>query len=200
MKAKQVLVVMFMVGCSGAVDDQKDPSDAMADEDRINQNSGDSQGDDDVAQDDNTLGNDEIPGNNDIVGNNSAPSNNDIPGNNQTPGNNTTVEGTSLATFYEEFFPTLGCTSGYCHATFGLGSAEDVYAAFVNVEAPQPLCGRTHYVVPGEPEQSILWLRVRDIEDDDDCDIIKMPKDRTENLDPEMAGMIYDWIAGGANP
>ena len=63
------------------------------------------------------------------------------------------------------------------------------------------MCGRTHYVVPGAPEDSILWLRVRDTTDEDaECGVSKMPKDRQEPLSPEVTALVYDWILAGAEP
>ena len=104
-----------------------------------------------------------------------------------------------LSEFHADVFVEKGCTSGYCHAGFQLGAAEAVIAAFVDVEAPQPTCGRTHYIVPGDPEQSILWVRVRPITDEDrECEVVKMPASSTDGLDADSAQLIYDWIADGA--
>ena len=109
--------------------------------------------------------------------------------------------GPRLTDFHESFFVANGCTAGYCHAALALSSAESVYAAFVDVAAPVPLCGRTHYVVPGDPEQSILWLRIRDTTDEDvECEIVKMPAGGAQGMDPADTQVVYDWIASGANP
>lgn len=105
-----------------------------------------------------------------------------------------------LTAFHEEVFVAEGCTSGYCHGNFGLGSPDAVVSAFVDVEAPEPTCGRTHYVVPGDPEASILWVRVRPITaEDEECGVAKMPSNSETGLDEQTAQVIYDWIADGAH-
>ena len=187
---RHLTLALLLAACGATIEDGSDPNGP----------------DDPAAQraaNDNGAPGDEDPnnaaqaGNNDVV----VSPNNAAPGNNAAPNNNLSPDAVSLASFYDAFFPASGCTSGYCHGAFGLSSSADVYAAFVNVEAAEPTCGRTHYVVPGDPEQSILWLKIRDTEDEDiECGVTKMPKERSEPLDPELVGMIYDWIATGAAP
>lgn len=110
----------------------------------------------------------------------------------------TNGDGLRLSTFHEEVFVAEGCTSGYCHGGFALDSPEAVITAFVDVEAAMPTCGRTHYVVPGRPEESILWVRVRpQTAEDLECEVAKMPNG-SEGLDEQTAQVIYDWISDGA--
>ena len=109
------------------------------------------------------------------------------------------ADAVTLGEIHTTVFVEQGCTSGYCHASFALDSPEAVQSAFVGVEAPTPTCGRTQYVVPGEPEQSILWLRVRPITDEDrECGQVKMPKGSETGLDADNAQLIHDWITDGA--
>ena len=106
----------------------------------------------------------------------------------------------SLSAIHEPVFIESGCAAAECHAST-LGTAEAVYALLVNAERSQPLCGRTHYVVPGDPEASVLWLLIRDATAEDaECGVPKMPSQRTEPMDPAVTQLVWDWIAAGANP
>ncbi len=130
--------------------------------------------------------------------NNTAP-NNTATNNASTTTNPTTADGVRLTDFHEEVFVAEGCTAGYCHGSFGLGSPQAVIDSFVNVEATEPLCGRTHFVVPGDPEASILWVRVRPMTaEDEECGVVKMPANSGTGLDEQTAQMIYEWIQDGA--
>jgi hypothetical protein len=111
-----------------------------------------------------------------------------------------TPDAVKLTAIHDDVFVGEGCTSGYCHGTFGLASPQSVINAFVDVEATNPTCGRTHYVVPGDPEASILWVRVRPITaEDESCGVIKMPAGSETGLDEQTAQIVYDWIADGAH-
>jgi hypothetical protein len=125
---------------------------------------------------------------------------------NNTATNNTATNnsgGPRLADIFDAVFETSGCTAGYCHggAVDGLvmRSVETVHQNTIDVTSIRPACGKTKIIVPGQPEESLLWLRVRPKSmDTEDC-IEKMPRG-TDGLDPETAQLVYDWIAGGANP
>lgn len=105
----------------------------------------------------------------------------------------------SLTEIHETVFLDGGCAVGYCHGN-AMATPEAVLHGFVDVEAPAPVCGRTHYIVPGDPDQSILWIRVRPITaEDEECGQTKMPAGSEVGLPEETAQLVYDWIASGAN-
>ena len=107
-----------------------------------------------------------------------------------------------LADIFDAAFGETGCTAGYCHggSVDGLviNTADVAIDAMVDVASIRPACGLTKLVVPGEPEQSLLWMRVRpaSMETGEPC-VPKMPKG-SDGLDEETAALIYDWIAAGA--
>jgi hypothetical protein len=97
-----------------------------------------------------------------------------------------------------------GCTAGYCHGANANGltmtDAATAYMNLVGVDATDAVCGLTKRVVPGEPDQSIMWMRVRPAALDGGMPCaIKMP-DGSDGLTEADAQIIYDWIAGGALP
>jgi hypothetical protein len=111
----------------------------------------------------------------------------------------------SFATVFNEVLEPMGCTAGYCHAGHAGGmlmdSLESAYDNLVNVEASTPTdCDATMRVVPGDPDASMLWIRVRPQADDClDADQ-KMPLFGVEALTDEQLDLIHDWILTGANP
>ena len=111
----------------------------------------------------------------------------------------------SFATVFSEILKPMGCTAGYCHAGHAGGmlmdSLESAYQNLVNVEASTPTdCDATMRVVPGDPDASMLWIRVRAQEDDCLTADQKMPPFGDEGLSEEHLALIYDWILTGANP
>lgn len=113
--------------------------------------------------------------------------------------------GQAEADFTEVFamvFEAEGCTGGYCHGSgqggLMLSDAATTHGNLVNVDAANPMCDLTKLVVPGEPEQSILWMRVRPAAQDEGSPCApKMPAG-SDGLDAAEAQLIYDWIAAGA--
>jgi hypothetical protein len=105
-----------------------------------------------------------------------------------------------------ELFVAQGCTAGYCHGANAAGlmmtDAATSYANIVDVPATMGVCDLTQRVVPGDPEQSILWMRVRPAALDGGMPCaVKMPNDGTDNgLSEADAQIVYDWIANGALP
>lgn len=95
------------------------------------------------------------------------------------------------------------CTSVYCHGDMGLGglslgSAASAYAELVDVAATTPVCMASTRVVPGAPDESILWLRVRPAALDGGSTCApKMPQGST-GLSEVDAQVIFDWIEAGA--
>jgi hypothetical protein len=117
----------------------------------------------------------------------------------------TSETGAAAPTFSEihaTIFAAKGCLSTYCHG----GMAHDpelldeatAYANLVGVAASQASCGASVRVVPGAPEESVLWLRVRPaaLEDGEACGA-KMPLG-SSGLEDADARRIYNWIAAGA--
>jgi hypothetical protein len=79
-----------------------------------------------------------------------------------------------------------------------LADAASAYWELVGRAAIEPACGVYARVMPFEPEQSTLWLRVRPPElDGGAACLAKMPKG-SEGLAPADAQRVYDWIAAGA--
>jgi hypothetical protein len=119
-------------------------------------------------------------------------------------GDPTTGDG-SFAEVYQVFVED-GCTAGYCHGADanGLTMTDEAtsYMNLVGVDATTATCDLTQRVVAGEPDQSILWMRVRPAALDGGMPCaIKMPNDGTDNGLPEAdAQIVYDWIAAGALP
>jgi hypothetical protein len=110
----------------------------------------------------------------------------------------------SFAQVYTEVFEANSCSNGYCHGAgaggFTISDETGAHFALVNQNAMAPSCGLTQLVVPGDPESSILWRRLRPIAlDDGDVCAPKMPQG-TEGVDAEASQLVYDWIAGGALP
>ena len=85
----------------------------------------------------------------------------------------------SFTDIYEAVFENNGCANGYCHsAPFeGLNflTVDDAYAALVNQVSPFPQCEVETYVVPGDPEASLLWHKVRPATDEGPWCGEKMP-------------------------
>ena len=97
-----------------------------------------------------------------------------------------------------------GCTSDYCHGSAAGGlemtNLDTAYANLVDIDAVTPACGQQKRVVPGEPEQSILWLRVRPVAMDMGMACVEKMPQGSEGLDEASAQIIYDWIIEGALP
>ena len=116
----------------------------------------------------------------------------------------TTAKPPAFSDIHGQLFGDYSCGNGYCHGGgaggFSISDESGTHFALVNQNAITPLCGLTKLVVPGDPESSLLWRRVRPIAlDGDDVCAPKMPNG-SEGMDAESAQMIYDWIAAGALP
>ena len=74
---------------------------------------------------------------------------------------------------------------------------DTVHDNMVNKVATTPACGLTMLVVPGKPEESILWHRVKPLEDGETPCAPKMPAG-SDGLSAEQAQLVYDWILSGA--
>jgi len=109
----------------------------------------------------------------------------------------------SFAAVYEKVIKAKGCSGGYCHGG-GAGALllSDQATSHKNLTASAqvPACGATQLVVPGKPELSMLWLRVRpaSLNDDKGCGP-KMPKG-SKGLSEELAELVKSWIEDGAKP
>ena len=102
---------------------------------------------------------------------------------------------------WKEVLEPRGCTAGYCHGAQAGGmllqSETQAIEQMVNVAATQEDCGVTVRVVPGSPEDSVLWARVQP--GDDTCSANRMPQGG-EPLTEIEAALVYDWILSGAKP
>ncbi|MBT9557558.1 MAG: hypothetical protein IV100_16075, partial [Myxococcales bacterium] len=103
---------------------------------------------------------------------------------------------------YDTVFVPKGCSAGYCHGAgsggMQFGTHEEAYAELVNKPATVADCGLATRVVPGAPDDSVLWARVRP-ESGPACSAQKMPSG-TSGLDDASAQLVYDWIQDGAKP
>lgn len=110
-------------------------------------------------------------------------------------------EGPTLGHIFEEVFVATGCTAGYCHGgavdELLMSNAETTYAT-VGQPSEFGHCA-DQLVVPGEPENSELWYRIRPagMNGGKDCEAPKMPRG-SDGLSEENAQLVYDWIAAGA--
>lgn len=108
----------------------------------------------------------------------------------------------SFAEVYESIFMSRGCLSNYCHGAMAtelvMSDAAVAYANLVGSAATEASCGLSVRVVPGAPEESVLWRRVRPATlDAGDMCAAKMPLG-TMGLEEAEAQLVYDWIAAGA--
>ncbi len=95
------------------------------------------------------------------------------------------------------------CAGGYCHGGGSgslklTGDAKADHAALTGGTAGSQdaaSCGASAYVVPGKPDQSLLWLKV-DAKASHGCGK-KMPSGK-DGLDAKLSGLIKDWITAGA--
>lgn len=109
--------------------------------------------------------------------------------------------GPTLDDIFEEVFVAQGCTAGYCHGgavdELLMSNGETTYAT-VGQPSEFGHCA-DQLIVPGEPENSELWYRVRPagMNGGKDCEAPKMPRN-SDGLSEENAQLVYDWIAAGA--
>jgi hypothetical protein len=101
------------------------------------------------------------------------------------------------AVYTEIFSPT--CAAAFCHLSDDLGfnaaGRDNAYGSTVSVVSHTELCGSTGLsrVVPGHPEESLLYLKLTD----PPCGR-KMPLNFSQQLDPRELEQIRLWIANGA--
>ena len=108
----------------------------------------------------------------------------------------------TFSEIYHDVFVPAGCTSGYCHGTFqsplDLMDETSAWWSLVDQPASSSGCGTTMRVVPGDPEASELWHRVRPLAlDPDGACQQKMPLG-SEGLGASDAELVKQWIAQGA--
>ncbi len=131
-------------------------------------------------------------------------------GNNTTGSNNATTNPTTGDTVvdpptgdefdgvYDLLIAEGGCSAGYCHGA-AVGTADKMYAFLVDRPGDFPTtCATSILVTPGDPDASVLWLRLRpaSMDDGEPC-AVKMPGG-TEGLSEESATIVYEWILAGA--
>jgi hypothetical protein len=122
-----------------------------------------------------------------------------------TDATTTTDTGVDVPSYAEvnAIFGAAGCTSGYCHGSGAgqlmlTGDPALDHATLVDAKAAQAACGEQTLVLPGDPDASILWLRVRPIAlDGEPACLSKMPQG-SDGLAEADAELIRQWILGGA--
>ena len=88
-----------------------------------------------------------------------------------------------------------GCSGTYCHG--GVWPNEDAaYAEIMKAKTGVLKCSAKTLVVPGQPEQSLLWLK-SDANAAHGCGV-KMPVGSSKGLPAELSKLLKDWIAAGA--
>ncbi|MDD9971916.1 MAG: hypothetical protein OXR73_37065 [Myxococcales bacterium] len=106
----------------------------------------------------------------------------------------------SFATIYEQVLKPSNCDSYLCHGADGGGldltSPAMGYADLVAAPSTGPECGELglERVVPGEPEESLLYLKLFDTTPCGD----PMPPSSTRMLSADDIALIRDWILAGA--
>lgn len=109
----------------------------------------------------------------------------------------------TFSELYETVFESNGCASGYCHSDpFGALNFLDVDEAYWGLTTQTTAssdCGLEQYVVPGDPEASLLWQKVRPHADDAPWCGQKMPLG-TLGLPEADAALVEAWITQGALP
>jgi hypothetical protein len=106
----------------------------------------------------------------------------------------------SFEAIYNDIFIPNGCVS--CHGSpdgaLPMGDMETAYASLVNVKAVNPACGMPTRVVPGSPEQSVLFIRTAPPSDEAPLACgTKMPMGSV-GLSPKESNRIRQWILSGA--
>jgi hypothetical protein len=104
----------------------------------------------------------------------------------------------TFAEVYEKALAPHGCTDGYCHhweeGPADVSAAKRAYASLVGVAAPGDDCGGAERVVPGDPEHSLVFLKVSMAKPP--CGA-RMPF-HGDPLTAEQVDLIRAWIEGGA--
>jgi len=104
---------------------------------------------------------------------------------------------------YEAVLEVQGCANGYCHSSpfdgLYLGDMDEAYHRLTTGESPATNLEHTTYVVPGDPEASLLLHKIRPYQDDSPWVGSKMPLG-TDGLGPDDVALIQAWIAQGALP
>lgn len=118
-------------------------------------------------------------------------------GANTTTTSSSSVAGPTFTELYQQVLAPRSCTSPYCHGSFGSGALDDVHAAYVSIlsaVADGEGCGDAKVVIPGDPEHSMLYLKVS--MDKPPCGE-RMPV-TTGALPAAEIELIRAWIAAGA--
>lgn len=91
---------------------------------------------------------------------------------------------------------TEGCSGQYCHG--GLWPNQDAaYKHLTTATIKTPNCAANTYVVPGDPNKSLLWLKI-DPAAKHGCGN-KMPTGKP-GVSAASSKLVKDWIAAGAKP
>ncbi len=101
---------------------------------------------------------------------------------------------------YAEVFGPRGCDESSCHGSAvtwaPLSDVDEAYDSLTK-DASLPACDLTKLVVPGDPEASLLFVRMsRTLDPDGECGS-KMPVG-TPGVDEAQEALVRAWIEGGA--
>jgi hypothetical protein len=109
-----------------------------------------------------------------------------------------TTPGPTFSKVYDKVLAPRGCVTSYCHYLVAgppaLGAVRNAYDHLVGFPSTETDCGGAIRVVPGAPEQSLLFLKVSMAQPP--CGN-RMPNLRTP-LDAAELELIRTWIEGGA--
>lgn len=100
---------------------------------------------------------------------------------------------------YEKVFAKNACGVGYCHGGQGgamglkLDTPDVAYDNLMLAAVVGADCGVKVRVQPGQPMQSLLWLKVAP-----DVAVCNGKMPPADGLSAAQAQLIYDWIAAGA--
>jgi hypothetical protein len=105
-----------------------------------------------------------------------------------------------FAEVYDSVLTKYGCAESYCHGWAGpdyRARRDAMYADLIDKPASRSCTGGFLRVVPGSPEESLLYLKVS--MDVPPCGT-RMPFGATHPLPAADIDLIRTWIQGGALP
>ncbi|MCO4762561.1 MAG: hypothetical protein KC502_13705 [Myxococcales bacterium] len=115
------------------------------------------------------------------------------------------VNAPSWSEVHKKIIIDNSCNNGYCHggsagALSLSGDAKKDHAALLagkSNDKGASKCSAAEFVVPGKPEQSLLWLKL-DAGAVHGCGKKMPPSSNGKGLDPASSNLLKAWIAAGA--
>lgn len=103
----------------------------------------------------------------------------------------------TFAQVYEQILEPHACAGSYCHiGSFGGGDLHFAYTHLVGASAtPDGECEGHTLVIPGDPEHSLVYLKVASTEPP--CGK-SMPPTGLGSISPDDVELLRAWIAAGA--